>query len=291
VPGAVDIIGYYGNSGDALSDIPKIADIHENYNVIIITFASFTSKGVFSLDIQGPYKDNLDALAADLKAWKAGSDKWGRQRLALVSVGGQNGRWPSSASAQAIESGLDDFMDKFGLDGLDIDLENMVFGIAGTVLPVIQKLVIRGKVVTAAPEAAQGPLNKYKDLLKYLSWVHPQFYNNPPNAVAAPWVPTDRKKWPTPWTVHGWQDESQGEAYWAAVLGQIGKVAEMKQHQLGMLFPSVARYNWNAGALVRHVKNAGVSHVGHWALAYDHQQGWKWAKALGALNGSPSVFV
>lgn len=279
--------------------IPKFADVHENYNVIILTFASISASGEFGLDIQGPYEKDFDALAADLKTWKAIPDKWGRKRLALVSIGGQNGHWPSGVSTEQLEAGLDKFMTKFSLDGLDIDLEGGSVGAAGTLVAVIQSLTGRGKIVTAAPEAAQGPLGGYKDMLKYLTWVHPQFYNNPPNAVTTPWIPTDTDKWPTPWSEGSWQAEDslgQGESFWGAVLQQIGQQTGLKQSQLGMLFPASpkaagAQNNWDVEKLAKQVAKAGVTHVGNWALAYDREVGWKAAMALGKLNGSPAVVV
>lgn len=281
-----------------MSLIPTISEIHENYNVIILTFASVSSSGEFGLDIQGPYEKDLDALAADIKIWKAVADKWGRRRLALISIGGQNGQWPSSVSAEGIEAGLDKFMDRFNLDGLDIDLEGGSVGSAASLISVIQSLTSRGKVVTAAPEASQGPLFGYQDILKYLSWVHPQFYNNPPNAVAAPWVPTDTKKWPAPWREGSWQDEDAlggHEGFWAAVLAQIGTNTGLEQSQLGMLFPASgkaagAQSHWDVEKLCAQVKLAGVTHVGNWAIAYDRERNWDWAIALGALN-EPSVVV
>jgi len=267
--------------------------------VIILTFASISSAGVFGLDIQGPYENDLDALAADLATWKGIVDKWGRRRLVLISIGGQNGHWPSGVSASAIEAGLDTFMERFHLDGLDIDLEGGSVGSASSLVPVIQSLTSRGKVVTAAPEAAQGPLGGYKDMLKYLTWVHPQFYNNPPNAVAAPWIPTDTDKWPRPWGVGSWQDEDslgQGDGYWAAVLSVIGQQTGLEQHQLGMLYPAStkaagAQNNWDVEKLVSQGAKAGVTHFGNWALAYDREEGWKWAIGLGKLNGAPIVHV
>merc|ERR1712232_1425808 len=158
-----------------------------------------------------------------------------------------------------LEAGLNSFMEKFGVDGLDIDLESGSVGAAGTLVSVIQSLTGRGKIVTAAPEAAQGPLTGYKDMLKYLTWVHPQFCNNPPNAVTTPWIPTDTTKWPTPWSVGNWQAEDsagQGEAFWAAVLGQIGVVTGLKQAQLGMLFPASTsaaggENNWDVDKLAQ----------------------------------------
>lgn len=284
---SLDIIGYYGNSGNALSSIPRLSDVHPNYNVIILTFASIDKGGNFALEIQGPYEKDLATLASDIRAWKTLKDPFGRRKLAMVSIGGQNGRWPSGVSASAIEAGLNSFMQEFDLDGLDVDLEGSAVSAATSLVPVIQSLTSKGKVVTAAPEAAQGPLSAYKDILKYLSWVHPQFYNNGPNAVGEPFVP-DASRWPAPWTVADWQAESQGEAFWAGVLGAIGDASGVPQTKQGMLIPATTaaasnNNDWDIDKLMSQVARARVSHVGTWAIAYDLTQNWKLAKALGAL--------
>jgi chitinase len=292
---SVDIIGYYGNSGNAVSSIPLIADVHPNYNVIILTFASIDESGNFALDIQGPYEKDMPKLASDIKAWKAVQDPFGRHKHALVSIGGQNGRWPSSVPASAIEAGLNSFMDEFGLDGLDIDLEGGAVSAATSLVPVIQSLTSKGKVVTAAPEASQGPLMAYKDMLKYLTWVHPQFYNNGPNSVTDPFVPS-ASLWPTPWTVTDWQAESGDESFWAGVLGAIGDAGAVPKASQGMLIPATPaaagnNNHWDIDKLASQVKKAGVTHVGTWAIAYDNTQDWKFAKALGALCSSGAVIV
>ena len=110
-------------------------------------------------------------------------------------------------SAEVVEAGLASFMSEYGLDGLDIDLEGQAVAAATSLIPVIKSLVSSGMLVTAAPEvarnvavmlllaycvvqAAQGPLEAYKGMLQYLTWVHPQFYNNGPNAVTTPYLPS-----------------------------------------------------------------------------------------------------
>ena len=289
---ALDIIGYYGNSGNAVASIPLLKDVHPNYNVLILTFASLDASGNVTLDIQGPYEDDLAQLAIDVGAWKQQPDAHGRRRLALISIGGQNGRWPEGISADAILGGMYAFLRQFNLDGLDIDLEGSAVAGASSLIPVVRDMVANGHVVTAAPEAAQGPLVAYNNgLLKELTWVHPQFYNNGPNAVTDPFLP-DPKLWPTPWTVHDWQAEASSPAgavsFWAGVLGAIGEAASLRPEQLGMLLPATSAaassYNtWDIAKLKEQVASAGVSHVGTWAIAYDHTQGWKLAETLGAL--------
>lgn len=271
-----------------MGSIPTISEIDSNYNVIILTFASIDQTGSVTLDLKGPYVKNLHALAADIKKWKSVADKWGRKKLALVSVGGQDGGWPAGVSASTVQAGLESFMSDFNLDGLDIDLEGGAVQATASLIPVVKGLTSKGKIVTAAPEASQSPLEAYKHLLSHLTWVHPQFYNNGPNGVTNPYVP-DAKLWPTPWTVTDWQAESGGKSFWAGVLGAIATEAGLTESQQGMLVPATplaaGSYNhWDVDKLAEQVKTAGVQHVGTWAIAYDKTQDWKLAKALGSLN-------
>jgi len=202
----VDIVGYYGNSGNAVSSIPTLDAIHPNYNIIILTFAAISDLGKWTLDIQGPYAGNLDQLAADVLVWKAQVDPWDRQRAVLISIGGQNGHWPSGVSEEILLSGLWTFMAQYNLDGLDVDLEGADVAAAAMLSDIITNLTSSNKLVTAAPEAAQNVLDAYALILPLMSWVHPQFYNNGPNAVTTPYLPP-AELWPTPWTVMDWQEE------------------------------------------------------------------------------------
>jgi chitinase len=290
VASKVDVVGYYGNSGNAVPYIPLFRNINANYNIVIITFANFDRNGALTLDIQGPYAKNFTGLASDIQAWKAGSDKYGRRRAVLVSIGGQNGNWPGGLTPAQIQTGLTNFINQFHLDGFDIDLEAGAIGGASTMLSVIQSFVSSGKIVTAAPEASQGPLNAYQKILSALTWVHPQFYNNPPNGVTDPWLPPS-SLWPTPWTVSDWQaqEPKNSSAFWAGVLGAIGTHTSLKATQLGMLIPATpnaagSQNHWDIALLQKQARAAGVRAVGCWAIAYDNSNGWKFAEAMGALN-------
>lgn len=285
---SMNIIGYYGNSGNAVSEIPIFRDIHPNYNIVIITFASIDSTGKVTLDIQGPYEHDLPGMKTDIASWKQHTDPFSRPRKVLVSIGGQNGQWPAGLSAEVVEAGLASFMSEYGLDGLDIDLEGQAVAAATSLIPVIKSLVSSGMLVTAAPEAAQGPLEAYKGMLQYLTWVHPQFYNNGPNAVTTPYLPS-ADLWPTPWTVSDWQNTKNNTAFWAGVLDAIGVAAGLHPEQLGMLIPSTpsaaSSYNhWDIQALAQQVTWANIKHVGNWALAYDRKNGYEFATTMGKLN-------
>jgi len=288
VSAAINVIGYYGNSGNAISYIPTFDKIDPSYNIVIITFGNFDGKGNINFLLSGPYEKNLPQLAKDIATWKQVADKYGRKKYVLVSIGGQNGNWPAGLSASQIESGLNSFFKTYNVDGFDIDLEQNAISGASSLGPVIQKMVSAGKIVTAAPEAALGPLKAYQGILKHLSWVHPQFYNNGPNSVAAPFLPSPAL-WPKPWEVTDWQDEKNNTAFWAGVLGAIGTASGCSQSQLGMLVPAsrsaAGSYNnYNFDKLKQELIWAKVQYVGTWAIAYDHQQNYKFGKLMASIN-------
>ena len=285
----LDIIGYYGNSGNAVSSIPVLSEIDANYNVLILTFLDVNTNGTFEdLDIQGPYAGSKDQLKQDIKTWKGGKDPYGRKRIVLASIGGQNGRWPAGVTPDALETGALAFLQEYNLDGLDLDLEGPLVQQSSTLVPVVKSLISNGYVVTAAPEAAQSSLVPYEAIVPLLTWVHPQFYNNGPNAVTTPFVP-NATLWPTPWTVSDWQAESQGKSFWSGVLSAIGAVNKLTSTQLGMLIPATPKAasqynNWDIAKLVDQVRASGISHVGTWAIAYDNENQWDFSKSMGKLN-------
>lgn len=245
------------------------------------------------MDLQGPYKGKFNDLGADLEAWKKAADKWGRPRKILLSIGGEKGFWPSNVATEAVLAGFETVRKQFHLDGLDIDIENNL-GSVKSLVPVTQNLTGRGMIVTGAPQACSGPLEAYEKVMPHLTWIQPQFYCAPPSCVTIPYIPTDSKRWPKPWMVRTWQDEGSdgsGVAWWADVLSKIGSHNGLKHEQLGMLFPTVGSQIWNAGLLAKQVAHARVTHVGHWALAYDRQMGCKFTKALAKLLGTPAIVV
>ena len=85
------------------------------------------------LDLQGPYEHDHASLIVDLRAWRAAGDQHGRRRRVLVSIGGQNGRWPSGLSSAQVLAAVRGFLAAYGdLDGLDIDLEGAAVSAASS---------------------------------------------------------------------------------------------------------------------------------------------------------------
>lgn len=292
-PPKIDIIGYYGNSGSVAESIPLIKDIPDEYNVLIITFASFpTAEDPIEFNIIGPYYGDYvfpqkpDQLIQDLALWKGRSDPYGRQRKVLVSIGGENGSFPSQGDPEVIKEKLVEFIEAYDLDGLDIDLEGKAVAGAGLLVEVIKALRGSGYLVTAAPEAAQTPLNAYESILPLLDWVHPQFYNNGPNAVTVPWIPGGDCRF---WEATDWQaSQCDDITNWVLVLQTMQSYLEMSQGQMGMLFPATPQAagsynNWDVTLLAEQVKKYGIQHVGTWDVTYDKIAGYAFAKAVAAL--------
>jgi len=297
----IDIIGYYGNSGNVQSFIPRITDIPSEYNILIVTFADFPSiEGPIELQIIGPYSGNYvfpdkpSQLIDDMAIWKGRSDPYGRSRKALISIGGQNGHFPSDGDPDIIRDKLVEFIDAYNFDGLDIDLEGSTVQSTGSLTEVITYLINNGYVVTAAPEAAQSSLNAYKPIIPLLSWVHPQFYNNGPNAVIEPWIPNNCSFS----SATDWQERQCDDiANWAMVLQTMASYLGLTPDRLGMLMPTTTSaagsYNdWDIQLLAEQVAENSIKHVGTWAIAYDHTIEYTFSKTIASLMDKPgNVYV
>jgi len=288
----IDVIGFYGNSGLAVPYIPRFNEIPCYYNIIILTFINFDSNGNIEFDIQGPYSNNKQLLKSDLAAWRADLDPYGRSKKAMISIGGQNGHWPEGLSAAVVEARLRDFMADYGLDGLDIDLEGSAVESASTLVPVIRSLRSDGYTVAASPEAAQGPLNAYSSIIGELDYWHPQFYNNPTNAVAAPYVPSGPWSPPAHWqdnTPAGYQDA--GIAWWANVLKVTSNHFGLEASQRGMLVPATTlaagnNNDYEMDLLRDQIEANGITHVGTWAIAYDNKINYGFARRMASIMGT-----
>jgi len=272
--------------------IPLITDVPCYYNVIIITFANFNDAGHIVFEIQGPYENDLTSMKADIKTWKQGTDPYGRQRLALFSMGGQNGIWPEGLSEQQVRDEIVSFIEEYDLDGFDVDLEGAAVAEAHTLTATIEYLVAEHYTVTAAPEAAQGPLNAYQGILPKIDWVHPQFYNNGPNAVTTPWTPPFTC-WQSP--PRDWQDISPDcytvpadTPWWVAVMDQTATHLGMAKDARGMLMPATTQAagnnnDWDIPLLKTQMISSGIKHVGTWAIAYDNKNNYEFAKSMASI--------
>jgi len=140
-------------------------------------------------------------------------------------------------------------------------------------------------VLSAAPEAAQAPLTAYRPILKDLDWVHPQFYNNPPNAVTTPFVPSyeDYPDWQTP----------NDMPWWLVTMDTTAALVDMSANQRGLAIPATTEAagsynNWDLNLLATQIRVGDIRNVATWALGYDKTNSWALANVIAALNNDES---
>ena len=199
------IVGYWHSFDNGISSVIKLRDVPCHYNVINISFFEGASPSdatvVFRLDEN---KVETEAeLIEDIKICKA------RGQRVMASIGGANGAifLSTDAAREKFTTSLMGLIDKFGIEGLDIDIEGgaIVLGAGdsdyknpttATIKNLISALkTIKAKYgsnfwITAAPEVdyVMGGLTAYSGiwgaylpifhgLRNEMNFVHVQYYN------------------------------------------------------------------------------------------------------------------
>ncbi len=111
------LVGYWHNFSNGAGDI-KLKDVSQNFDVINLSFGEPTS--VTSGDIRfTPYNESDTDFKSDVQYLQSKGKK------VLLSIGGQNGevQLTSSTAADTFVSSVSSIIDKYGLDGLDVDFE------------------------------------------------------------------------------------------------------------------------------------------------------------------------
>eukprot|EP01083_Nonionella_stella_P090979 254296_1 len=298
VTNKVDIIGYYGNAGGSTEYAVPLNEIACYFNIIILTFANFDATNTLQLSMSGLYASNFDRLKKDILEWKAADDPYGRERKILVSIGGAGAIWPNDMSETEIRTEVVRFLEEFQLDGLDIDLEGTLIDRTGSFVLTIETLMFQGYLVTAGPEAAPSSLDAYSSIIPKLSWVHPQYYNNPPDSVylsvySPEWAPDVS----FPDIPESWQDSGHpgfavpdGQPWWASVLDRISNHSGLASDQRALLVPASllaagTHNNWDFQRLVEQVRDSGLKHIGCWAIEYDIRQNYNFSRTVASLMG------
>ncbi|GEP64155.1 hypothetical protein CBE01nite_19230 [Clostridium beijerinckii] len=203
------LVGYWHNFNNGSGDI-KLKDVSSNFDVINLSFGEPTS--VTSGDIKfTPYNETDTEFKSDVQYLQSKGKK------VLLSIGGQNGevQLTSSTSVNNFVNSVSTIIDKYGLDGLDVDFEgHSLYLNAGDkdfknpTTPVIVNTISALKqlktkygskfVLTMAPETFfvqlghtyYGGLNSYVDnragaflpviygLRDELNWLQVQYYNS-----------------------------------------------------------------------------------------------------------------
>lgn len=143
-------------------------------------------------DIQGPYEQasNVFSLTSNpdetlksaIETWRNGEDKWGRGRRVIVSIGGEAGSnlpQVSTSSASTITNIVLAFIEAYGLDGIDVDVEGDHD--RSVLVPMLEKLRSdNSMIVTSAPQADDPEIGNYmsQGILQLCDFIGLQMYNN-----------------------------------------------------------------------------------------------------------------
>jgi chitinase len=176
------VTGYWQDFSNG-AQVQKLSDVSDQYDIIAVAFATATSTPgqlAFSVDPATGYASDAD-FTADVAAQHAEGTS------VILSVGGETGTVSvnDAASASAFADSAYSLMQKYGFDGVDIDLEN---GVNSTYMAqALHQLADKagsGFVLTMAPQTLdmQSPGTEYFKLAlavkDILTVVNTQYYNS-----------------------------------------------------------------------------------------------------------------
>ncbi|KQU78626.1 chitinase [Rhizobacter sp. Root16D2] len=186
------LVGYWHNFTNPAGNTYPLSQIPDAWDVIVVAFADNAGGGNVSFTVDSNAGSEAQFIA-DVRALKAKGKK------VVLSLGGQNGSVSVGSQAEATNftNSLYAIIQKYGFDGIDLDLEN---GVAQGA-PIQQYLVSSVKALKAkvgskfylsmAPEwpYVQGGFISYGSiwgaylpiidgLRNDLSIIHVQYYNN-----------------------------------------------------------------------------------------------------------------
>ncbi|MCT4234930.1 fibronectin type III domain-containing protein [Elizabethkingia anophelis] len=184
------IKGYQGGKPSTID----LTEIHHKYNVVVVSFMKVIEGSGDPIPNFIPFRYTDEEFAKQINLLHQ------QNRIVLISLGGADAHIEMH-SGQEIDFSkrIIELSDRYGFDGLDIDLEQAAIDAAdnSSVIPTALKLVkdhykLKGKnfIISMAPEfpylRESGKYTPYiKDLEGYYDFVAPQFYNQGGDGV---WV-------------------------------------------------------------------------------------------------------
>jgi chitinase len=175
------LTGYWHNFTNPAGATFPIAQVSDNYDIIVLSFADGAGSGnvTFTPD---PAAGGDAQFIADIKAKQAKGKK------VIVSIGGQNGTVDFSTAANTTNfvNSMAAIINKYSLNGFDIDLENGLN--AANVVSAMQQLhnmYGANFIITMAPQTIDVQPNSnsaYMQIIhsakSIITTVHTQFYNS-----------------------------------------------------------------------------------------------------------------
>lgn len=186
---AYDLSMFYCGFGGNFCGQSTTDDVHPKTTTVILAFVNTQTDGsVLADDANFP----IDLIAK----WHASGKK------VIISVGGQNGNWPnvfaSPANTANFISALQGIVDKYNLDGVDLDIENylatprtvanMIISLRAS-LGTSKLIIVSPEDVTVFqefgvpdPDSATGYYNYFVPIITLadhaIDFYQPQAYNN-----------------------------------------------------------------------------------------------------------------
>ncbi|HEY0701114.1 MAG TPA: cellulose binding domain-containing protein [Micromonospora sp.] len=182
------LTGYWHNFDNPAVEL-RLRDVPAEYDLVAVAFGEATSvPGAVTFAVDPGRSTALGGYTdADFTADVA--TLHGRGKKVILSVGGETGRVAvnDAASAATFSDTVHALIQRYGFDGVDIDLEN---GLNPTymaqALRSLRAKVGAGLIITMAPQTIdmQSPTTSYfklaLDIRDILTVVHTQYYNSGP---------------------------------------------------------------------------------------------------------------
>ncbi len=144
------LTGYWHNFDNGARCL-RISEVPTSYDIIAVSFADATgTPGAVNFTLDSGLVAKLGGYTeaqfiADIATVKA------RGQHVIISVGGQNGTVSvtNSAAATNFANSINNLMNKYGFEGVDIDLEN---GVNATYMAQALRSIRSGSIITMAPQ-------------------------------------------------------------------------------------------------------------------------------------------
>ncbi|MBE9914623.1 carbohydrate-binding protein [Paenibacillus donghaensis] len=182
------LTGYWHNFINGSSNL-KLSDVPDQYDIIVLAFADMdlSKPGGVTFNVDSSLSNALGGytnanLISDIQA------KHAKGKKVIISVGGEKGNINLGSASPNIANFVDsmyNIMTTYGLDGIDIDLENgMNVANLTTAVKQLQQRVGSGFILTMAPQtidmqsANTSYMQLYNNLKDITTVINVQYYNS-----------------------------------------------------------------------------------------------------------------